>query len=191
MVPATAKASQTGTGRGGIDSTANSWWRSQCYTTAVADLGLAAGLLVLQNQVNACSRSSAKISQPDFGLTTSTLYARLTSTMDSNRRFIKDEAILRLGFDHVMYLNMAILWDAMCTPKYFYLLNTRTLKIKCLKMPNMQNIDVDANQYSLPMVIEPMRDDIDTLNFVSLMYLKYDLVCKDLASNGVMTNCTE
>jgi len=98
FIPETAKASQTGTDRGGINSAQNDWWRSNYYGTTVADLGAAAGLKVLQEQVNACSRSSAKVSQPDFALTTSPLYARLTSTMDANRRFIKDDSILRLGF---------------------------------------------------------------------------------------------
>lgn len=191
MVPATAKGSQTGTTRGGISSTDNSWWRSNLYSTTVADLGAAAGLRVLQQQINVCSRSSSKVSQPDFGITTSALYTRITSTADANRRFIKDEDMLKLGFDNIQFMNMTILWDAMCTAKYFYILNSKKLKIKCLKQENMQNIQADAKQYSLPMVITPFVRDIDTANDVSLMYLAYQLCANDLEGLGLLSDCTE
>lgn len=191
FIPATLPASQTGSTRGGIDSAANSWWRSNAYTTAIADLGAAAGLKTLQEQINACSRSSAKISQPDFGITTSALFARITSTADANRRFIKDEDMLKLGFENIQFMNMAIFWDALCTAKAFYILNSRKMKIKCLKQEYMQNINADANQYSLPMVITPFVRDIDTANDIALMYLAYQLVVSDLGSLGILSNCTE
>ena len=192
MVPATAKGSQTGTARGGISSTDNSWWRSNLDATAYTDIGASStGLKGLQQMVQTCSRSSAKISQPDFGITTSALFSRIASTADANRRYIKDESMLKLGFDNIMFLNLTILWDAMCTAKYFYVLNSRKLKIKCLKQEHMQNINVDANQYSLPMVITPFVRDTDTANDVALMYLAYQLCANDLEGLGLLSNCTE
>jgi len=191
FIPDTATASQTGTNRGGIDSSDNSWWRSQYYGDAMADLGATAGLRILQQNVNKCSRSSAKVSKPDFALTTSALFSRIASTMDTNRRYIKDEKIAKLGFEHLEYLGMSILWDSLCPAKHFYILNTRKLNIKCLKMPHMQNINVNENQYSLPMVIEPMRDDLDTFSYISLLGLSYQVTCNDVAGLGVLANCTE
>ena len=191
MIPETATASQTGTARGGISSTDNSWWRSQYYATTIADLGAAAGLRILQQEINKCSRSSAKISQPDFALTTSNLYSRIASTMDANRRFIKDDSILKLGFEHISFLNMVVLWDALCPSGNFYILNTRHLKVKCLKTDFMQNINVNEKQYSLPMSISPFVEDIDSWNTVSKMGLSYQLVCNDLQSLDVLGDCTE
>ena len=190
FLPDTLPASQTGTTRGGISSTDNAWWRSQAYTTAISDLGAAAGLRILQQEMNKASRNASRKARPDIGLTTSALYTRITSTMDQNRRFVS-ESDLKLGFDYVSYLGMLISWDAECPDKHFYGINSNTMKIKCLKMPYMQNVAVNDKQLSLPMVIEPMRDDIDTINNVSLMYLPYQLTCNDLASNMVLTNCTE
>lgn len=190
-IPATLPAAQTGSTRGGIDSAANSWWRSNAYTTAIADLGAAAGLRTLQEQINNCSRSSAKVSQPDFGITTSALFTRFTSTADANRRFIKDENMLKLGFENIQFMNMSVVWDSLCTAKAFYILNSRALKIKCLKQEHMQNISADENQLSLPMVIRPFVTDTDTINDVALMYLKYQLTCNDLNTLGVLSNCTE
>ncbi len=191
MLPATLPASQTGTTRGGIDSAANSWWRSQAYITAIADLGAAAGLRILQAQMNACSRSSSTQSQPDFAVTTSNLFTRFTSTSEAYRRFTSDDRVAALGFMNVKYGPMTIIWDALCTASAFYMFNTRTLKVKYLNMPNLQSAKGANGTLSLPMVIEPMRDDIDTINFVSLMYLKYQLTCNDLGSNGILSSCTE
>ena len=111
--------------------------------------------------------------------------------MDANRRFVKNDHILKLGFDNVQYLNMAVLWDSDCPSLHFYMLNSKKLKIKCLKQENMQNIVAKGNQYSLPMVITPFVRDVDTPNDVALTYLKYQLCANDLAGLGVLSNCTE
>lgn len=191
MVPATLPAAQTGTTRGGIDSAANSWWRSYAYTTAIADLGAVAGLRDLQTAMNAISRSSAMVSKPDFGLTTSALFTRFTSTTEAYRRFTKDDDVAKLGFENVKFGPMTVLWDALCTAKYFYLLNTKKLKIKYLNQEYLQNVSTDEKQLSLPMVITPFVRDTNSANDVALMYLNYQLVCSDLASQGVLSNCTE
>lgn len=191
MIPATLPASQTGVDRGGINSATNTWWRTYCNTDTIADLGAAAGLRYLDLIIRKTSRSSAAIAQPDFGITTAALFGRLTSTNDNLRRFTTDDTILKLGFANVKYMNMAIIYDANCPASSFFALNTRTLRIKALKMPNIQNVTAKGNQLGLPMVIEPMKDDIDTLNYVSLMHITYNLTCNDLASNGRLSVCTE
>ena len=191
LIPATDEASQTGTTRGGIDSAANDWWRTRHYGTTIADLGAAAGLKKIQEYYNKCSRSSSKVSQPDFGITTSPLFARFTSTNDGQRRWMKDDDIAKLGFEAVKYNNMSVLWDTQCTAKAFYFLQSRSLKIKCLKQPYMQNVAVNQKQLSLPFVIKPFINDIDTPNAVSQLYLSYQVTVNDLQSLGMLSDCTE
>ncbi len=99
--------------------------------------------------------------------------------------------MLKLGFENVQYLNMTILWDTLCTAKAFYVLNSRKLKIKCLRQEYMQNISVNEKQLSLPMVITPFVRDIDSANDVALMYLAYQLVANDLEGLGLLSDCTE
>ena len=55
----------------------------------------------------------------------------------------------------------------------------------------MQNINVNENQYSLPMAISPFVDDIDSWNTVSKMGLSYQLVSNDLQTLNVLGDCTE
>jgi len=191
FLPATLPASQTGTDRGGINSADNDWWRSQAYTTAISDLGAAAGLRTLEQQIHNCSRSSAKASQPDFGITTSALYTRITSTAEGYRRWTADQRMANLGYESVKFGPLSILWDTQCTAKAFYILNSNKLKIKCLKQPYMQNVSMSDKQLSLPMVIKPFIDDIDTPNTVSMMYLKYQLTANDISGLGMLSNCTE
>lgn len=191
LIPETAEASQTGTDRGGIDSAANDWWRSRYYGTTISDIGAAAGLKVLQEEINKCSRSSARASQPDFALTTSPLYARFTSTSDSYRRFAPDDNMAKLGFESVKFGNMSVLWDTQCPSGNFYILNSKKIKIKCLKQPYMQNVAANEKQKSLPMVITPFVRDIDTPNDVALMYLTYQVCVNDLQGLGVLGACTE
>lgn len=190
FLPQTLPAAQTGTSRGGIDSAANDWWRSQAYTTAIADISATAGLRILQQQMNLASRSSNRKAQPNFGFCTSANFTRFTSTTEAYRRFTSNERMAKLGFENVMYGPMTILWDTQCGKNLFYFINSNHWHFKALKMPHMQSARMKTGELKVPMVIEPMRDDIDTINFVSLMYLKYALTCKDLASGGSI-NATE
>ena len=191
FVPATDTDNQTGTDRGGISSADNDWWRSQHYGTAIADIGIRAGRMTIDQEYNKCSRSSAKASQPDLMITTSALWGRLTSDRDDDRRLTPSDAMAKYGFEAVKYRNATVLWDAECPAKQFYILNTKKLKLKALKQPHMQNLAVNDKQLVMPMVITPFVQDIDTPNKVSLMYLKYQLTCNDVAGLGVLSNCTE
>jgi hypothetical protein len=191
FLPATDEGSQTGSARGGISSSDNEWWRSRHYGTAISDIGSEAGQEEITKLYLDCSRNAGQTAKPDFGLTTPALYAKFTSNEDAKRRYIPDTDMAKLGFESVRFGNMSILWDAECTAKAFYLLNSNKMRIKVLKQPNMKNIAANGKQLSLPMVITPFVRDIDTANDVALMYLTYQVCVNDLQGMGVLSNCTE
>jgi len=194
MLPATLPASQTGSTRGGIDSAANKWWRSQANTTAVTDIGSSGssgGLREVQKMMLSCRRGGAAKQKPNFALTTDALFTRFTSNAESGRRWEANAKIASLGYSSVIFDGMTVVSDVNCTAKAFYTINTNTLRLKCLKQPKMKNIMNETNQYSLPMVINPFVRDPVSFNDIALMNLKYALTTNDLGSNGVISNCTE
>jgi hypothetical protein len=104
-IQATAFGSQTGT-LGGIErgshtgvADATDAWQNQYSATAIADIGAAAGIAAISKFAWACSPGgSATTEQPDVGLTTTGVFAKMTGSADVLRRYGVNDKMLKLGF---------------------------------------------------------------------------------------------
>ena len=188
FISTTAFGAQTGTTGNLNRATYSSWWQNQVSSTA-ADLSANTGVETVEAFYwNSVAKGSALQEQPDFGLTTGTLYAALSSFGDNQRQYVRDDMMQKLGFTSIKLLNAAIIADPSITSGYLYLLNTNYLRIQVLRTPGMQ--EVGDTPQSIPLSLGEMQKDIDTLNSVQLFYAVMNLTCCSLQRQGVLTNCS-
>lgn len=189
MVQATAFGAQTTSGaESGFLSrtTYNDWWQNQLNATAAA-LSAQAGLATLEAFYwQSVAKGSALSEQPDFGLTTGTVFASLSSYHDTLIRHDSNSALGKLGFSTLKVLNMEIIADPAITAGYLYMLNTNYLRLQVLKTRNMENVGDTPD--TIPLSMKPMQDDIDTLNKVQLLYATLNLTTNSLQRQGLMSS---
>ena len=116
-IEATAFGSQTTT-TGAIARSAHTGtdktdaWQNQYNSTAITDIGAAAGIAAMTSFLWVCSPGGSAISeQPDIGLTTTAVMAKASGGNDALRRYSVNDKLLKLGF-----LNRAPL--VMCDVRY-------------------------------------------------------------------------
>lgn len=99
---------------GGIDQSANSWWRAQ-VDSSTTTLGLSA----LQTQFNAATEDN---NQPNYIVGTKANYNRFYALLQPQQRFIdKDEA--KAGFSSLMFNGVPFVSDTNAPANYVYMLN--------------------------------------------------------------------
>lgn len=189
MVEATAFGSQTSTTGGLSRSTYDTWWQNQ-YDNTAADTSANTGIeVILAFYWNSVAKGASMIDQPDFGLTTGTIFAALSAFGDNQRRYQNDEDMQKLGFRAIKLLNMSVIADPSITAGYFYLLNTNFLRLKVLRTPQMKNAGFTGETApTIPISAQPFQKDIDSLNSYALMHATYNLVSSSLQRQGVMDN---
>ena len=102
-IEATAFGAQTSS-LGGILRSAHTTepdaWQNQYSATAIADIGAAAGKSAITKFAWACSPGgSAKNQQPNIGITTTGVLAKMSGGEDMQRRYSVDAKMLKIGFD--------------------------------------------------------------------------------------------
>ena len=187
IIPDTAVASQTTT-TGEISRSSYSWWRSQ-YDSTATDLSASSGLeSLIAFYLQSCSKGTSKLDQPDFGLTTGTLFAALMAQAEALRRFSADDKLAALGIPNIRVMNAAIIADPSMASGDLRLINTNFCQIQVLRTPNMSNIG--ERPQSIPVSINPFQRAINSLHTVSLMYVSLALTCSSLQRQGISTNCS-
>lgn len=135
-----------------------------------------------------CSKGTSKIDQPNFGLTTGTLFAALSAQADNLRRFTPDAKMAELGFANVKVLNATIIADPSMAPGDLRLVNTNFTKLQVLRTPGQKNVG-DRPQ-SIPVSISEFQQAYNSLHKVSLLYATLALTTSSNQRNGIATNCS-
>lgn len=111
---------------GGIDAATYTWWRNQQATCATfSTLGLAS----MRNMFNKCSRNG---DTPKFIITDQETFENYESFMTTIERinFSKGAGLAGdLGFEHLTFKGLPMVWDTYCAAKTMYFLNTDYLKV--------------------------------------------------------------
>jgi hypothetical protein len=187
IIPDTAVASQSTT-TGELSRSTYRWWRSQ-YDSTSADLSAAAGLeILLAFYMQSCAKGASKLDQPDFGLTTGTLFAALSSQADVLRRFSPNDKMLKLGFSNIEVVNATIIADPAMTAGDIRFINSNFCQLQALRTPSMQNVGERPN--TLPVSFKPFKDAYNSLHAVSIGYLSFALTCSSLQRQGIQTSCS-
>ena len=129
-----AKASGAGVDVGGIDSTANDWWRSRVYdgTPTTGDFGAAGlntGELVrkaIRTARNAASDSTKD--KADVAFTTQEVYEAIEDTYVQNVRY-EDVDAANAGFDNIRVSKMPLFFDFHCPADTVFGVNSKYLQI--------------------------------------------------------------
>jgi hypothetical protein len=186
IIPDTATASQT-TSTGELSRATYSFWRSQ-YSNTSYDVSAATGLEGLMAfYLDSCSKGSSKLDQPDFALTTGTVFAGLSSQVDALRNFAPDAKMAELGFTNIKLLNATLIADPSMASGDLRFINTKFCKLQVLKTPGQQN--VGEKPQSIPVSIGEFQKAYNSLHSVSLMYVTLALTCSSLRRQGIATTC--
>jgi len=186
-----AYASQAGS-TAGISRADNTWWRNG-YTNTAIDISSEGGdALLFQLLYDPITYGAGLDEEPDFGLTNSKAFGDLGASASTKRRgSLTDQQITKLGFRNIMYYNAAIIRDSSTRfSGKIALLNTRSLAIKVLREAGMKAVDQDNALGSVPVVVDPFQQDINSLNKVSLMHVTAGLVPMSLREQGLADNVT-
>lgn len=201
-IQATAFGSQTGT-LGGInradytglvDKTAA--WQNQYSASAISDAGSAAGIAALSKFAWACSPGgSGADQQPDVGLTTTGVFAKMTGAADVLRRYGVNDKMLKLGYDNIMINRAAIMADRNVTAGYLYLINTNYVRMQVLAGQNTKTIGsvktIGDGKQSISLQVRPPIEADDYLNYTIKIYLVYNITWGGLRQHGLQTTITE
>jgi len=124
-----AIVSTTGT-YAGIARSGNTFWQAQVDTTteALDDDDML-------SQYNLCSNNGEEF--PNLIVTTRALYEKYHQMLVPNIRY-EDKQMANLGFEHVTFHGVPIIWDNNCQSGTMYFLNTRRMKLRYLNDLNFK-----------------------------------------------------
>lgn len=105
---------------GGIDASANSWWRSYVDSSA--------GALTAAQMTTAYNTASRGNDVPDLVVTTLTLFGKYESLLTSNVRY-QDVTKANLGFQNLMFKQTPVVFDVSCPTGEMFFLNSKYLKL--------------------------------------------------------------
>lgn len=113
---------------GGIDSSTETWWKSQYYdfsddSTTASSSTILHGMNTLHLNV---TRNNDK---PDLSVAGSTYYTYFEEALQPNQRFT-DADMADAGFVNLMYKGMPVVYDSNCNAARMYFLNTDYLHFK-------------------------------------------------------------
>lgn len=103
---------------GGIDATANTWWRATKNTTAAS-----LSLTLVNKAINAVQDAGG---MPDLIVTTSDLYASFEALVQP-AQIITDAKMAQAGFQAIIYKGCTVLHDPQCPAGNLFVLSSRDL----------------------------------------------------------------
>lgn len=184
----------------GISRGDNSWWRNQFSSTSY-DLTTAAGRRGLLLDVYLpCQRGSGTGMAPNVGVCSRVILASLAGAYDSGKRaMFSEQGTAKFGASNIVFENATLVGDSSSrflnsSAGKVAFLNTKALVIKVLKgqgKVTKEMLTQRNNLGSLPIFWKhKAMSDIDTLNYVSIGYITFNLVPKSLQDHGLANNCT-
>lgn len=94
---------------GGIDRTAESWWRNQLENNVSSALG--ASTTLLTNRMNSAYNNVTKgLTQPDLIMTNQTLFERYENDNRDKLR-LNDTRLMEVGFQNLRFKNAVMMWN--------------------------------------------------------------------------------
>ena len=166
----------TQTDVGGIDASANSYWRNQTYTTAVDAFNTTnTGLTGMNVLLNDCTFGRQG---PRLVVTTKNIYGLYEIGLTSNIRYATTE-LADAGFRHLAYTTMPLVFDDNCPTDYntdhhlIYMIDTDSLWLQVLSRGNFEMTDFEMSH--------------NQLTRTALMYLFGNLTCGSRRTSGVCT----
>ncbi len=186
LIQDNAKGSQTGsTGEIARNST---YWCNQ-YSAVSMDLSGTGWEDLMAFMLQDVGKGTAKIDQPDFGLTNGTLFAALSYQGDTNRRYLgPDNETMKLGFSNIVINGATVISDPAIAAGDLYLINTNHTFLQVLRTPNMKNIG-DRPQ-TIPISVRPFQTAYNSLHTASVMYVTLAFTSSSLQRNGIASNCS-
>lgn len=164
---------------GGISRSGNAYAQNKHSSTAITSIGSAAGLAGL-HKFRLSLGGDAK-TNPDFAVTTATLFGKLYGYMDNLRQLRASEQMVKLGFDQ-FYVGTALVgYDGdggtdECPDDYMYWLNSKHLFFKVL----------EGSWFKF----DPFSYKDNSLNSTSIFYMFYNLTTNLPSSMGVQSAIT-
>jgi len=201
-IEATAYGSQTSS-LGGISradhsgaSDATDAWQNQYSSTAIADIGSAAGIAAFSKFLWACSPGgSAKSEQPDMAITTTGVYAKATGGADALRRYTVNDRMLKFGFSNIQFNNAAMIADRNVPAGYVYVLNSNYIRLQVLAGANTKQVGsvqtIGEGKQSIPLQVRPAIESDSFLNYTIKTYMVFNLTFGGLRQHGLQTTVTE
>jgi hypothetical protein len=171
-------------------------WQNQYNATAIADIGVAAGIRAISNFAWACSPGgSAASEQPDIGLTTTGVFAMFTGAADVLRRYGVNDKMLKLGFDNIMVNRAAVMADRNVAAGRLYFINTNYLRMQVLAGSNTKQVGsvqtIGDGKQAIGLQVRPPVEADDYLNYIIKMYLAYNITWGGLRQHGLQVSITE
>ena len=189
----------------GISRGDNSWWRNQ-YSNTSYDLTTQAGRRGLDLDVYwPCVRGLGEGFDPNVGVCARVIIASLGSGVDTNRRTDYQDASGKayIGVDTIVLKSATLYPDSSTrflngTAGKIALINTRGLMLKVLKGSGTtvkDMLDQRNNLGGLPIYwkqggAKQFENDIDSLKWVKIGYVSYNLMPLSLQDHGLADNCT-
>ena len=162
---------------GGItrNTTTNAFWANKVVgeasltwvARADATPSAATGWIGMEQLYENCSKGGgpAGMRSPNVCMANQIGYRRAISSLEPQRRFTNTE-LAKVGFDNVMFNNMAIMWDELtasatatvghATVELFYMINTNFMHLY---------VDSETDFYTTPFV-RPYNQDVRTMQYL-------------------------
>lgn len=106
---------------GGIDGTANTYWRSAADTTSAA--------LTLAQMRTVWRTASVGNQHPDFTITEGVLWDAYEALLQPNVRY-EDELMANAGFTTLRWKGRPLVYDEQCPTGYMFFINSKYLKLR-------------------------------------------------------------
>jgi hypothetical protein len=198
---ATAYGSQTSS-LGGISradypgSDVTAAYQNQYDNNGISDVGAAAGKSALEKFLWDCSPGGGSMTeQPDLGITTTGVFAKMTGGEDALRRYPPNAKMMELGFNNVMVNNATIIADRNCPTGTLFAVNTNYARVQVLGGPKTKNFGmvktVGDGKQEIPLQVRPPIEADDYLNYVIKVYLVYNITFSGLRQHGRIASITE
>jgi hypothetical protein len=159
---------------GGINGSANSYWRNYSHDTAVGTFN------VSQNGWNAIDTS---LNQATFGrmgpkliVTTKAIFTLAQLGMTSLMKYTTADSTGAIGFKSLEYAGIPIVFDDNCPSGNLYGIDTDAIKLKVLSQGNMRQT--------------PFQLKYDQLAEAALLYIFGNLTCNSRRTNFVIDSIT-